>query len=145
VDRVWSAARIGPDGLTTEEVVAEYTQTITLTVAELTNVVASHPDDKPIAKSKVTPARLTAPRGLHEGATVQLIGGGTLVFDQFAKLRFHQRKGLAWNNEDIGRQQERLNNLAKRKLIGNDGAATLVGPTTSMMLHEASDASEEAW
>lgn len=96
VNRVRHATRTGPDGLVVTELVAEYTQTLSTTA------------------DKLGVLEIKAPPGLEPDTPVQLWGGGTLIFDQFAKLRFHQRKGLAWDATDRDRQQRRLAYLAEQ-------------------------------
>jgi hypothetical protein len=122
VYRVRHATRTGPDGLVVDEVVADYTQTLSTTAGRLKRL-------KPRARHRNPSGQAIAvPGDLDAETRVQLWGGGTLIFDQFAKLRFHQRKGLAWDSSDIRRQQRRLDYLYthdirdRRKGIGfSDG------------------------
>jgi hypothetical protein len=143
VGRVRTATRVGPDGLVVNEVVADYTQMLALTAGELGQVRA-----KNVGVGE-TRARLVAPPGLARDTKIQLWGGGALIFDQFAKLRFHQRKGLAWDNHDIGRQQRRLDYLVGNEIVDtggrfgfSDGAQR--GQRFSL-LHIAEDLPEERW
>jgi hypothetical protein len=122
VSLVRHATRTGPDGLVLDEVIADYTQTLSTTAGRLKTLKSVEPQND---SGKVT---LMIPPDLDAKTPVQLRGGGTLIFDQFAKLRFHQRKGLAWNVSDIDRQQRRLDYLYqnsirdRRKRIGfSDG------------------------
>jgi len=99
VDSVRPSVRVGPDGLVVQEVVATYYQTLDLTAAEL----------------RERGVRLG--RGVAAETPVQLWGGGVLVFDQFGRARFHQRKPLA----DWRRQQRRLRYLVRHGLRDSDG------------------------
>jgi hypothetical protein len=88
IERVLSSTRVGPDGLVVTEILADYTQTRTVTAGAL-------------------PSGLTAPPGMAAGDVVELRGGGVLVFDQFGRFRLHQRQPLL----DAARQQRRLRHL----------------------------------
>ena len=134
VDRVRTSTRIGPDGLAVEDTMAEYTQQLRVTVGELENVRAKYPGDVPVT--------LTAPEGMSRDREITLWGGGTLVFDQFAKLRFHMRKGLSWNDRDIVRQQSRLDFLARHNLLDCPN-----GPPaySHRSLHSSDEESREQW
>ena len=88
VERVLTSTRVGPDGLVVTEILADYTQHLTTTVAGL-------------------PEGITAPEGTAPDAAVELWGGGVLVFDQFGRFRLHQRQPLL----DVRRQRRRLEHL----------------------------------
>lgn len=94
VERVYRARRVGPHGLVIDEGLADYTQHRTMTVADLRATLREH--------------RPTIPRELPADAEVQLWGGGTLVFDGFGCLRYHQTKAL----DDWPRQAARLRYLS---------------------------------
>lgn len=124
VDRVLTSTRVGPDGLIVTEVIADYTQTLTTTVANL-------------------PPGMTKPAGAAEGKTVELWGGGVLVFDQFGRFRLHQRKPLL----DVDRQDRRNAHLAARGLTDRRG-----GLGTNDQVRESErfamlhiDTDEDAW
>jgi hypothetical protein len=88
VERVLTSTRVGPDGLVVTEILADYTQNLTTTVARL-------------------PSGIHAPDGAPSDAAVELWGGGVLVFDQFGRFRLHQRQPLL----DTRRQKRRLAHL----------------------------------
>lgn len=124
VDRVLSSTRVGPDGLIVNEVIADYTQLLHTTVANL-------------------PPGMTTPGGVDGDKTVELWGGGVLVFDQFGRFRLHQRKPLL----DVERQDRRLAYLVERGLSDSQGGfGTNDGVRESerfAMLHH--DSAEAGW
>ena len=76
---------------------------------------------------------------------VQLFGGGTLIFDQFGRLKLHVHKRL----DDWRRQQKRLDHLARtgrhdasRRLGFSDSAAR---GQTFAQLHRTERSSGETW
>lgn len=83
--------RIGPDGFTLRETVAEYIQMITLRAAELQQY------DPPI----------NIPAGMSEDLEVTLYGGGALVFDEYGRLKYHVNNRIS----NVGRQNPRLDYL----------------------------------
>ncbi|MFG1817613.1 hypothetical protein ACGFIF_27905 [Kribbella sp. NPDC049174] len=90
VESVLPSERVGPDGLVVRESVANYVQMLQLTAAEL-----------------ATRSGHELPAGLDLATKLQLFGGGTLVFDQFGRAKFHIFKRLGdWN-----RQVERVKYL----------------------------------
>jgi hypothetical protein len=89
VERVLTSTRVGPDGLVVTEILADYTQNLRTTVADLP-AHGIHP-----------------PREAPPDAVVELWGGGVLVFDQFGRFRLHQRQPLL----DGRRQKRRLRRL----------------------------------
>lgn len=90
VESVLPTQRIGPDGLIVPESVATYVQTVEMTAAELESI-----------------SELSLPRGVEPDTPVQLFGGGTLVFDQFGRLKLHVYKRL----DDWRRQLARIEYL----------------------------------
>jgi hypothetical protein len=88
VERVLTSTRVGPDGLVVTEILADYTQNLPTTVAQL-------------------PPGVHAPDGTPGDAPVELWGGGVLVFDQFGRFRLHQRQPVL----DARRQTRRLAHL----------------------------------
>jgi hypothetical protein len=64
--------RIAADGFTLRETVAEYTQQLDLQPAELRSLGIEKPAGMP-----------------NDERTISLFGGGTLVFDEYGRLKFH--------------------------------------------------------
>lgn len=103
VESVRPSTRAGPDGLVLTEAVADYVQMVEVTAAELVELAAGWAadagEDADIALSPLVEA----------DTRVQVFGGGTLVFDQFGRAKYHIRKPL----DDWRRQIERLDYLAR--------------------------------
>jgi hypothetical protein len=68
--------RVAPDGFVLRETVAEWEQMMDVRARELTRL------------------GLRAPRGMSPGTPIRLHGGGTLIFDEFGKLKFNVHKRL---------------------------------------------------
>jgi hypothetical protein len=138
VNRVRARTRVGPDGLVVEEVVADYTQNLCITAAELPKI---HPRDKIPGQ----PSRMRIPHGLKPGAKVQLWGGGAMIFNQFGTLQLHQRRSLALTSDDIKRQQDRLDYLVKHNHVAKDGSVGFLSDPGRALRHEAGEFDEELW
>ena len=87
IESVLPTQRIGPDGLVVPESVATYLQMVNMTAREFTDE-----------------SGLELPPEIDPGTSIQLFGGGTLVFDQFGRLKLHIFKPLT----DWERQKRRL-------------------------------------
>ena len=87
VQSVRPSTRIGPDGFTLRETVAEYVQIMTLQVRELK------------AALKIKP-----PSDLPPTMRVRIYGGGALIFDEYGQLKYK----IANLIEDSKRQTARL-------------------------------------
>jgi len=90
VESVLPTQRIGPDGLIVPESVATYVQMVDMSAREFARE-----------------SELTLPEGIDGDTPVQFFGGGTLVFDQFGRLKLHVFKRL----DDWRRQVRRLKYL----------------------------------
>lgn len=128
VESVQPSHRIGPDGMIVVETVATYVQLLDLTAAELQAT-----------------AELAIPDDLDPATPIQLFGGGTLVFDQFGRLKLHIHKDL----DDWRRQLRRVQYLhstgrtdTDQRLGFSDGAAR---GQTFAELHNTELSSGEAW
>lgn len=93
VQSVRPCVRIDEDGFTLRETVAEYVQILRLMPAELTKAGYTRPD----------------PAFLPDDREVALYGGGTLIFDEWGRLKYHIHNRL----KDTERQSERLQYLAE--------------------------------
>jgi len=88
VQSVRPSTRVNDDGFVVRETVAEYVKTLRLRADELQFLNA------PVVK----------PAGMPDAQSIELYGGGTLIFDEFGKLKYHVRKPVF----DAKRQSERL-------------------------------------
>lgn len=91
VESVRPVVRIGTDGFALREVVVEYFQLLTIQAGELNQI------------------GLRAPDGMLPFQSVRLYGGGTLVFDEFGRLKFD-----IGNRLNSKRQNARLEELYRR-------------------------------
>lgn len=89
--------RVAPDGFVLRETVAEFIQQVDVRGSELGGFM-----DEP-------------PAGVPGSARVRLFGGGTLVFDEFGRLKFNVHKRIRSN-----RQVEKLSCLLQRGDAGGD-------------------------
>jgi hypothetical protein len=129
--------RVGIDGFTLRETVAEYYQVANLTLEELRSFRIAVPralaalldSDKDTPGAKAVPAEGdgdVAPEngeGDADASTVALQGGGTLIFDEYGRLKYHVSNDVLHRK----RQSERLADLVRfgyfRAPRGGRGAA----------------------
>lgn len=78
VQSVRPCIRIGPDGFTVRETVAEYVQMSTMTYAEL----------DPLGLTNEIKVIIPPETEIH------LYGGGTLIFDEYGRLKYHIRNNI---------------------------------------------------
>ncbi len=99
VNSVRPCLRVGPDdGFFLRETVAEYEQQVELTANELgTFRDSSRKRGKGVQK----------PAGMPDDTPVILQGGGTLIFDEYGRLKFHITNHL----DDVDKQSARLQHL----------------------------------
>jgi len=90
VQSVWPSIRIGPDGFTLRETVAEYVQIMTLQARELKALLKIEP-----------------PRDLPATMRIRIYGGGVLIFDEYGQIKYK----IANRIEDRKRQTARLKYL----------------------------------
>lgn len=92
VSNLRDTQRTGPDGFVVEEALVDYVQTVQGKPAELERKL-----------------KTTLPAGLPKDKDVQIRGGGVIVFDQFGRAKYHQRKPI----DDAARQRRRLEYLVR--------------------------------
>ena len=100
--------RISPDGFTLSETVAEYVQMMTLTAKELPGLqweIWKGLDAE--RKSQLKPFPI--PQGMTPDLEITIYGGGSLIFNEFGRLKYHIRNKIL--NAD--RQAARLDYLWK--------------------------------
>lgn len=100
VESVRPVARVTPDGFFVHETVAEYTQRISVPVNRLGRL------------------GIRRPRDLPDDQVVALWGGGTLVFDEYANVKFHVRNRVL----NRTRQEARLQYQAESGHFAEDTA-----------------------
>lgn len=99
VKSVRPVTRVGSDGFVLRETVAEYNQTIFVTPAEMKSLL-----------------KLTPPKGSPAGRRFGVHGGGSLIFDEGGRLKYHVR-----NRIDSPRQRSRIAYLSTHE--GGEGLA----------------------
>ena len=134
VESLRPALRLGPDGLVVQEVICDYSQVLELTAAQA----------RERAKGE---KELSIPRKgvLPDDVPLQFWGGGTLIFDQFGRAKFHQRKAL----DDWKRQTRRLDHLVRKDMFDSRGRLGFsTGVATGMAfaeLHTPDERAGEGW
>jgi hypothetical protein len=114
--------RVGSDGVTLRETVAEYVQTIKLSASQLVSF------------------KIKKPKGLSNGAWLTLYGGGSLIFDEYGRLKFHIGTGVRSE-----RQNARLESLFQRGYFsrGEEPAANFAALHRRRMRHQINFAREQ--
>lgn len=105
IDNVRPSVRIGPNGFVVAEWLVDYVQELIVTRTEL----------EKLAQQQL-PSFL-APHKVPEDTKVKIWGGGTLVFDEFGGIKYHQVKRL----DDWSRQQRRLEFLVRQGMWDTKG------------------------
>ncbi|HXZ77735.1 MAG TPA: hypothetical protein VEH31_43630 [Streptosporangiaceae bacterium] len=127
VEHVRPSVRVGPDGMVVAETVAEYVQFLEGTPAGLSRAIG-----------------LRTPAGVPPGTRVRVLGGGTVIFDQFGQARYHHRKDI----RDTGRQRRRLNYLISNGLFDGDSLGVSDGLPAGQrfaILHQPDADPRETW
>lgn len=128
VESVWPSQRVGPDGLIVVESVANYIQMLDLTAAEF-----------------VERSRQALPESIEPATHLQILGGGTLVFDQFGRAKLHVSKPI----DDWQRQVRRLVHLERTGALDSRGRLGFSDGTSAgqafAQLHDSSIMSGEIW
>ena len=102
VQSVRPCIRIGPDGFTLRETVAEYVQIMTLRARELKAALNIKP-----------------PSDLPDTMRIRIYGGGALIFDEYGQLKYK----IANRIEDSKRQTDRLKFLWESGALDSDPKA----------------------
>ena len=134
VESLRPAVRLGPDGLLVQEVICDYSQVFELTAGQARRFARSHRD-----------LALPDESALPSTVPLQFWGGGTLIFDQFGRAKFHQHKYL----NDWKRQTRRLDYLLRKGLFDTDGRLGFsTGAAAGMAfadMHAPDNRAGEAW
>ena len=99
VEHVRPSVRVGPDGMVVAETVAEYIQFLEGTPTGLSRAIG-----------------LRMPTDIPPSTRVRVLGGGTIIFDQFGQAKYHHRKDI----RDTRRQRRRLNYLINNGMFDGD-------------------------
>ncbi len=130
VEDVLPSVRIGPDGFVVAESVADYVQQLEATMDDL---------------RKLAPEPFGPLKDVPGDTPVKVWGGGTIVFDQFGRVKFHQFKRL----DDWDRQSRRLQYLVRRGIRDTDGRFGFsLGAPAGMrfdMYHQPDETAGESW
>jgi hypothetical protein len=127
VEHVRPSVRVGPDGMVVAETVAEYIQFLDGTPAGLSRAIG-----------------LRTPAGVPPGTQVRVLGGGTIIFDQFGQAKYHHRKDI----RDVRRQRRRLNYLISNGLFDGDSLGVSDGMPAGQrfaILHQPDTDPKETW
>lgn len=133
VESVEPARRVGPDGFVVYETAASYVQLLDGSVANLAKLAETQGQE------------LEIPPGLEPSTHLQIQGGGALIFDEFGRAKFHQRKSIF----DWKRQGDRLAYLvekSKKSRTGEFGASEGTSDANRFrLLHLPADVAAEQW
>ncbi|HEU5249232.1 MAG TPA: hypothetical protein VFW15_04530, partial [Thermoanaerobaculia bacterium] len=103
VTSVRPCTRVGPDGFVLHETVCEYLQIL-----------------EPFAR-ELAAIEIESPEGISPDQKLRLFGGGTLVFDEYGRLKFH-----VYNPLSSARQSERIKYLWKYGFYRKGAASRLL-------------------
>lgn len=127
VEHVRPSVRVGPDGMVVAETVAEYIQFLEGTPAGLLRAIG-----------------LRMPADVPPSTRVRVLGGGTIVFDQFGQAKYHHRKDI----RDTRRQRRRLIYLINNGLFDGDSLGVSDGMPEGQrfaILHQPDADRRETW
>jgi hypothetical protein len=96
VQSVRPSVRISPEGFVLKETIAEYLETLTLNAGELRKLEVEVPEE------------------LRDWSRVTLLGGGTIVFDEYGQVKYQIASHLLRTAEDRKRQGRRIRHLFER-------------------------------
>jgi hypothetical protein len=100
VQSVRPSVRIAPDGFILRETIAEYVQILTLRVEELEEDF-----------------KVSLPEEMESWRSVRILGGGTLIFDEYGQLKYQIANHLLNDEADVARQGRRLKYLWEQGLF----------------------------
>lgn len=98
VESIRPCLRIGPDGFAVRETIAEYVEMVTLQASELESFNIAPPD------------------GMADNYEVTLYGGGTLIFDEYGRLKYQIRRRVF----SPDKQTEKLQHLWENGYFSGD-------------------------
>jgi hypothetical protein len=98
VNWVRPCVRVGQDGFILRETVAEYIQMIDIQASDLHLIFNS---------------KLKKPENMEDDVKIRLYGGGTLIFNEFGRLKYHIRKRI----DDTKRQQAKIDYWNEKQMF----------------------------
>lgn len=144
VEAIHPSIRVGPDGFVVHETVVTYVQQLDATVGELETFSSDPANRYRSGASDDDPKPLAVPRGVDPDKPIRIFGGGSIIFDQFGRPKFHQHKPLL----DWARQSERLKFLArtaKTSPTARLGVTSFGGLEPIAALHRSDPLAVERW
>ena len=87
---------------------------------------------------------LRVPGAVQPGTRVRVLGGGTIVFDEFGRAKYHHRKDI----RDTGRQHRRLSYLVGNGLFNDKALGVSDGMPAGQrfaILHQPDANRQETW
>ncbi len=144
VEAIRPSIRVGPDGFVVHETVVTYVQQLDATVAELEEFSKDPANRYQTLGSNEEPPPLSLPGTLDPATPLRIYGGGSIIFDQFGRPKFHQHKPLL----DWERQSKRLDFLARTAKLtarGRLGIAAAGGREPITALHRPDTYATERW
>ena len=130
VEDVWPSVRIGPNGFVLSETVVDYVQEVEGSARDLAALAGGE---------------LEIPMGVTADTIIRLWGGGTIIFDQFGGVKYHQTKPLGeWK-----RQSRRLRYLVRNGMFDSSKklGASLGTPLGQRfaLYHQPDSTAGEGW
>jgi hypothetical protein len=130
VESVVPSVRISPDGFVVTETVVEYVQQLGTTMAELRDMA---------------PKEFAPLADVRADRPVKVWGGGTIIFDQFGRVKHHLLKPL----DDWRRQADRLAYLIRQDIRDREGrfgySLGLPGGMRFAVYHQPRASIGESW
>lgn len=144
VEAIRPSVRVGPDGFVVHETVVTYVQNLDATIQELVDYSQDPTNQYLPVGARKSSGPLSAPPGVDLARGIRIFGGGSIIFDQFGRPKFHQHKPIF----DWERQTERLKHLAKGANASSRsrlGATRLGGAEPVAALHRPDHLATERW
>lgn len=130
MEDVLPVVRVGPDGVVVSESVADYVQQLESTLGDL---------------RRLAPEAFAPLAALPEETPVKVWGGGSIIFDQFGRVKHHMRKPL----DDWTRQSRRLQYLVGKRMHDKFGRyGFTLGTAAGMrfaLAHRPDEQAGESW
>ena len=106
IQSVRPCIRVSPDGFTLRETITEYVQMMNIKAGEIPRLQWEVWEGLPPGRKEEL-ATFPIPKGMPQDKEITIYGGGSLIFDEFGRLKYHIRNKIL--NAD--RQADRLQYL----------------------------------